>query len=62
MFSRGLRQKTVVDPKIVDQQTLVDYIVKDFDKENDPKQLAADERLAKLVGVIPHGTSLLDLF
>lgn len=58
---RGLSQKSAVDPKVVDQKTLTDYITKSFDKDLDLRQLAADERLAKLLGVIPQAASLLDL-
>lgn len=58
---RGLSQKTAVDPKVVDQKAITDYITRSFDKDLDPRQVAADERLAKLLGVIPQSASLLDL-
>ena len=59
---RGLQQKTAVDPRVVDAATMTAFIEKDFAKENPAQQMAADERLAKLLGLLPQSVSLNDLY
>ncbi len=59
---RGLQQKAAVDPKVVDAATMTAFIEKDFAKENPAPQVAADERLAKLLGLLPQNASVNDLY
>lgn len=59
---RGLPQKSPVDPKALDSAGLTAYIEKDFAKENSADRIAADERLAKLLGLLPADSSLADLY
>lgn len=59
---RELSAKTPVDPKLLDDATLKSNIAASFEKDNPPKLVAANERVYQLLGLIPDGTSLKDLY
>jgi hypothetical protein len=59
---RGLARKQAVQPKALDAAAMKAYVDKEFDAENPPDRVAADERLAKLLGLIPQGSSLSTLY
>ena len=59
---RGLTAKKPVDPKLLDEATLKSNISASFEKDNPPALVEANERLYRLLGLIPAGTSLKDLY
>ena len=59
---RALPRKSAVDPKAMDAAALRAFIEKDFAKENPAERVAADERLAKVLGLLPAASSLADLY
>ena len=59
---RGLTAKKPVDPKLLDEAQLKKNITASFEKDNPPDVIAANERLYRLLGLIPAGTSLKDLY
>ena len=58
---RQLSQKTPVARKILDEAQLSALITSEFDKDNPPAQVAANELLLKSFGLLPAGASLKDL-
>ncbi len=58
---RQLSQKTPVARKILDEAQLSALITAEFDKDNPPAQVAANELLLKSFGLLPAGASLKDL-
>jgi hypothetical protein len=59
---RGLTAKKPVDPKLLDEATLKSNVTASFEKDNPPAVVDANERLYRLMGLIPAGTSLKDLY
>ena len=59
---RGLTAKKPVDPKLLDEAKLKANVTASFDKDNPPALIQANERLYKLLGLIPAGASLKDLY
>jgi len=56
---RGQQFHGSVPVKVADKQTLVAYLKQRTEEEDPPEKLAADERVAKLLGVIPPDMDLL---
>jgi hypothetical protein len=50
-----------VAPKAVDDAEMKAYVKAEFERENPAERLAADERMAKTLGLIPADSSLADL-
>jgi hypothetical protein len=59
---RELSAKTPVAPKLLDDATLKANVAASFEKDNPPKVVAANERAYQLLGLIPDGTSLKELY
>jgi hypothetical protein len=59
---RNLDQRQPVTPKAVDSAALKAYVEQEFATENPAEAVVADERLAKLFGLIPPDSSLADLY
>lgn len=59
---RELSAKTPVDPKLLDDATLKSNVAASFEKDNPPKLVAASERVYQLLGLLPNGASLKDLY
>jgi hypothetical protein len=59
---RGLQAKTPVDPKVLDEAALGKYIQDQFQNDNPPKIVAANERLLKGLGLLPSDASLEKLY
>ncbi len=59
---RGLTAKKPVDPKLLDEAKLKANVTASFEKDNPPALVDANERLYRLLGLIPAGTSLKDLY
>ena len=59
---RGLTARKPVDPKLLDEAKLKANVATSFDKDNPPAKIQADERLYRLLGLIPAGASLKDLY
>ena len=59
---RELSAKTPVTPKLLDDTTLKANLAASFEKDNPPKVVAANERAYQLLGLIPEGTSLKELY
>ena len=59
---RGLTAKDPVDPKLLDEAKLKANVTASFEKDNPPALVDANERLYRLLGLIPAGTSLKDLY
>ena len=59
---RELKAKTPVDPTLLDDATLKKNMSAAFSKENPPELIAAQQRTFELMGLIPPGTSLADLY
>jgi hypothetical protein len=58
---RGLKPIRPVERTFIDQTQLRTFFTTEFDKQNPPAYLAADERLYKALGLIPAGSNLRDL-
>ncbi len=56
---RGERFQGVIPVKLADKPTLIEYMKRRTEEDTPPERLAADERLAKLFGLIPPGMDLL---
>jgi hypothetical protein len=56
---RGERFKGVIPVKLADKPTLIEYMKRRTEEDTPPERLAADERLAKLFGLIPPDMDLL---
>ncbi len=59
---RGLTAKNPVDPKLLDEATLKTNLAASFARDNPPELVAATQRLYELLGLVPPGTSLKDLY
>jgi hypothetical protein len=59
---RGLTRKQAIQPTALDDAGMKAFVDKTFDQENPPDAVAADERLAKLLGLIPQTASLSSLY
>jgi hypothetical protein len=59
---RDLRAKSPVEPKLLDEPTLKANVAASFEKDNPPARVAADERIYQLLGLMPEGASLKDLY
>jgi hypothetical protein len=59
---RGLHPKTKVDPKVLDDAGLKQFIRDSFNRDNPADVMAANDRLYKALGMIPEGASLTDLY
>jgi hypothetical protein len=59
---RSLAAKRAVDPKLLDEATLKKNVAADFAKDNPPELVMAKGRLLELMGLLPAGSSLMDLY
>ena len=59
---RGLTAKKPVTPILLDEATLKKNMAASFTKDNPPDVLAANQQLMELMGLIPKGASLSDLY
>ena len=59
---RGLTAKKPVTPILLDDATLIKNMAASFTKDNPPDVLAANQQLMELMGLIPKGASLSDLY
>ena len=59
---RELKAKTPVEPTLLDDATLKKNMAASFAKDNPPEVIAATQRLYELMGLVPAGTSLADLY
>ena len=59
---RGLTAKKPVTPILLDAATLKKNMAASFTKDNPPDVLAANQQLMELMGLIPKGASLSDLY
>lgn len=59
---RELSAKTPVEPRILDDAALKANVAASFEKDNPPALVAANQRIYELLGLIPQGTSLKDLY
>jgi hypothetical protein len=59
---RGLQEKAPVQPKILDEAALTDYVKKQFRKDNPEDVVEGNERLLKVLGLLPTDASLEDLY
>jgi len=59
---RGLTAKKPVTPILLDDATLKKNMAASFTKDNPPDVLAANQQLMELMGLIPKGSSLSDLY
>ena len=59
---RELNAKTPVEPKLLDDATLKKNMADSFARDNPPEVIAAGQRLFELMGLVPKGSSLSDLY
>ena len=59
---RGLQEKAPVQSKILDEAALTDYVKVQFRKDNPEDVIEANERLLKVLGLLPTDASLEDLY
>jgi hypothetical protein len=59
---RGLEEKVSVQPKVLDEAALTDYVKEQFRKDNPAQLVEANERLLKVLGLFPADASLEDLY
>ena len=59
---RGLSLRQPVEPTITDEAGIQRVVETDFNQENPPALIAANERLLKGLGLVPEGASLKDLY
>ncbi len=59
---RELTAKTPVEPTLIDDATLKKNMSASFAKDNPPELVAANQRLFELMGLVPPGSSLADLY
>ncbi|HET9613707.1 MAG TPA: hypothetical protein VFP22_02750 [Candidatus Limnocylindrales bacterium] len=59
---RGLQPKEPVNPTILDDAGIKKLTAADFDRDNPPAVIAADERMYKALGMLPAHASLHDLY
>jgi hypothetical protein len=59
---RGLAARSPVDPKLLDAATLRRNLAVAFARDNPPDTVLANQRLFELMGLLPVGSSLMDLY
>jgi hypothetical protein len=59
---RDLAAKSPVDPKLLDAATLKKNLAADFARDNPADLVLANQRLLELMGLLPAGSSLMDLY
>jgi hypothetical protein len=59
---RELTATSPVDPKLLDAATLKKNLAADFARDNPPDLVLANQRLLELMGLLPAGSSLMDLY
>jgi hypothetical protein len=59
---RGLEEKAPVQPKVLDEAALSAYVKEQFRKDNPEKLVSANERMLKVLGLLPPDASLEDLY
>jgi hypothetical protein len=59
---RGLESKAPVDPKVLDDAALSEYVKAQFSKDNPTELVEANERLLKGLGLLPPDASLGELY
>ena len=59
---RELTAKTPVEPKLLDDAALKKNMADSFARDNPPEVIAAGQRLYELMGLVPKGSSLADLY
>ena len=59
---RQLERRREVAPKAMDSAALRAHVEAEFESENPADRVAADDRLAKTIGLIPAASSLADLY
>jgi hypothetical protein len=59
---RGLEEKAPVQPKVLDEAALSAYVKEQFRKDNPEGLVKANERMLKVLGLLPADASLEDLY
>ena len=59
---RGLEEKAPVQPKVLDEAALSAYVKEQFRKDNPEALVKANERMLKVLGLLPADASLEDLY
>jgi hypothetical protein len=59
---RGLEEKAPVQPKVLDEAALSAYVKEQFRKDNPEALVKANERMLKVLGLLPSDASLEDLY
>jgi hypothetical protein len=59
---RGLEEKAPVQPTVLDEAALSAYVKEQFRKDNPDALVKADERMLKVLGLLPADASLEDLY
>lgn len=59
---RGLEEKAPVQPKVLDEAALGAYVKEQFRKDNPEALVKANERMLKVLGLLPADASLEDLY
>ena len=59
---RGLEENVAVQPGMLDEAALTDYVKVQFRKNNPPELVEANERQLKVLGLFPADASLEDLY
>jgi hypothetical protein len=59
---RGLDERVPVTPKVLDGAALTAYVKEEFHKDNPEQLVKANERMLKVLGLLPPDASLEDLY
>jgi hypothetical protein len=59
---RGLEPEARLDPTVLDEATLKANLTRQFDEDNKPEDVATDERLLRILGLLQPGVSLRDAY
>jgi hypothetical protein len=59
---RDLEEKAPVQPKVLDEAALGEYVKEQFRKDNPEALVRANERMLKVLGLLPADASLEDLY
>src|SRR4029077_4076151 len=59
---RGLQPKRPVEPTVLDGPGLQQLVTNDFDKDNPPDQIAANQQIYQAFGMLPKTANLKDLY
>jgi hypothetical protein len=59
---RGLEEKAPVQPKVLDEAALSAYVKEQFRKDNPEALVTANERMLKVLGLLPADASLEELY